>query len=689
MPAPAAILDLVARFRANLDSYKRGAVQRNPGPPRVHRPVLQSPGLGRRQRAGLRRGLQGRDPRGRHQGRRRHQGARLLLPHRRHPQVLRRGQEALGRHQRGRAPGLPAPPLRLDRQAAAQHPHRLRGVRGLRLPHQAGQGRQAVHGAGPLPDLTTTTPTAGTRSPASSPATPILKGSFDKYAESNKGKRGTAEVDAAFLEEIERWRELLAHNLALRNPGLSQRELNFAVQQTIDRIIFLRICEDRGIEPYGTLLGAAQRRRGLPAPAASCFRQRGRALQLRPVPLRDGERGRGDAPDTLTLALAHRRQGAQGHPQAASTIPTAPTSSPCCRPTSWARSTSSSWARSSASRRATRRRWRRSRRCARPAASSTPPPTSSIHRAPDLGKLLAGLTLRQVAGMAPRTGARRRPAGAGHGVRLRLFPARRLPVPAGLVPGPVPGRWSRRGRQAKVGDGPQPASLPEQPRRVAADHRRAQAHPAGPHLRRGHRPAGRGGDQALAAAQGAGGRGRADPRPAACPVPRARPARPEPQHQVRQLADRAGLLRASRWRCWTTRRRCASTSSTGRPSSRRCLRTGGFDVVIGNPPYIRIQMLKEWAPLEVEYYKGRYRAAGKGNYDIYVVFVEKALSLLNERGRMGFILPHKFLGDRLWAASSRRLLLNGRRLSTLVDSATNRYSRPSDNLYLSVVFVGK
>jgi hypothetical protein len=83
----------------------------------------------------------------------------------------------------------------------------------------------------------------------------ILKGSFDQYAESHKAKRGTTEVDAAFLEEIERWRELLARNLALRNPGLSARELNFAVQQTIDRIIFLRICEDRGIEPYGELMG--------------------------------------------------------------------------------------------------------------------------------------------------------------------------------------------------------------------------------------------------------------------------------------------------------------------------------------------------------------------------------------------------------------------------------------------------
>jgi hypothetical protein len=81
----------------------------------------------------------------------------------------------------------------------------------------------------------------------------VLKGSFDQFAESARQKRGTSEVDVAFLEEIQSWREALARNLALRNPNLTTRELNFAVQQTIDRIVFLRICEDRGIEPYGQL----------------------------------------------------------------------------------------------------------------------------------------------------------------------------------------------------------------------------------------------------------------------------------------------------------------------------------------------------------------------------------------------------------------------------------------------------
>jgi type I restriction-modification system DNA methylase subunit/predicted type IV restriction endonuclease len=82
----------------------------------------------------------------------------------------------------------------------------------------------------------------------------ILKGSFDKYAESNKTKRGTAEVDSAFLAEIESWREMLARNIALRN-SLTVRELNDSVQRIIDGVIFLRIAEDRGIEDYGALRG--------------------------------------------------------------------------------------------------------------------------------------------------------------------------------------------------------------------------------------------------------------------------------------------------------------------------------------------------------------------------------------------------------------------------------------------------
>ena len=81
----------------------------------------------------------------------------------------------------------------------------------------------------------------------------VRKGSFAKYAEGMKGKKGTADVDDAFLQEIERWRELLAKNIALRNKDIDIAGLNYAVQMTIDRIVFLRICEERGIEPENQL----------------------------------------------------------------------------------------------------------------------------------------------------------------------------------------------------------------------------------------------------------------------------------------------------------------------------------------------------------------------------------------------------------------------------------------------------
>jgi predicted type IV restriction endonuclease len=82
----------------------------------------------------------------------------------------------------------------------------------------------------------------------------VQGGSLDRYVQETRRKRGSSEVDAELLKEIEGWRDALARNIALRNPALSVHELNFAVQRAIDRVIFLRMCEDRGIEEYGRLL---------------------------------------------------------------------------------------------------------------------------------------------------------------------------------------------------------------------------------------------------------------------------------------------------------------------------------------------------------------------------------------------------------------------------------------------------
>lgn len=80
----------------------------------------------------------------------------------------------------------------------------------------------------------------------------VLQGEYDKFAEGGTRVKGT-EVDDAFLREIEGWRDSLARNIALRNSRLSGGELNYSVQKIIDRIIFLRICEGRGIEEFKEL----------------------------------------------------------------------------------------------------------------------------------------------------------------------------------------------------------------------------------------------------------------------------------------------------------------------------------------------------------------------------------------------------------------------------------------------------
>lgn len=81
----------------------------------------------------------------------------------------------------------------------------------------------------------------------------VLKGSFDRYIQSDTAKKGTATVDKEFLESLDKWRTYLATTISLRNKNLDEDEINYVVQLTIDRLIFLRIAEDRGVEPYGQL----------------------------------------------------------------------------------------------------------------------------------------------------------------------------------------------------------------------------------------------------------------------------------------------------------------------------------------------------------------------------------------------------------------------------------------------------
>ena len=88
----------------------------------------------------------------------------------------------------------------------------------------------------------------------------------------------------------------------------------------------------------------------------------------------------------------------------------------------------------------------------------------------------------------------------------------------------------------------------------------------------------------------------------------------------------------------------------------------GFDAVIGNPPYVRIQELGRDVAAHC---RARY-ATAYGSFDVYVPFIERGLMLLRGEGRLGFIVPSTFrkldYGQRL-----RALLARERAVETIVD----------------------
>ncbi|RHW41946.1 endonuclease [Neobacillus notoginsengisoli] len=75
------------------------------------------------------------------------------------------------------------------------------------------------------------------------------------------------------------------------------------------------------------------------------------------------------------------------------------------------------------------------------------------------------------------------------------------------------------------------------------------------------------------------------------------------------------------------------------------MKSGGFDAIVGNPPYVRIQNMKRYSPEELKYYQSQdseYTVAKKDTVDKYFVFIERAINLLKPTGLLGYIVPHKF-----------------------------------------------
>lgn len=481
----------------------------------------------------------------------------------------------------------------------------------------------------------------------------VLKGSFDKYAESTKGKRGTTEVDDAFLAEIERWRELLARNIALRNPGIEQRAVNYSVQMTIDRLVFLRICEDRGIEFYGALQallnGGEVYSRLVQLYMRADNRYNSGLFHFK------AEKGQSDAPDMYTLGLTIDDKVLKDildslyYPKSPYEFSVLPADilghvyerflGKVIRLTAGGHAVVEE------------------KPEVKKAGGVFYTPTFIVEYIVKntLGVLLEGKKPGEVSVgrgaplrvLDPACGSGSFLLGAyqylldwyrdGYTAEAEKWTKGRSPVLVQVQGGDYRLTMAERKRillehiygvdidsQAvevtklslllKVLEGESEETLGKQ---LSLFQERALPN-LGQNIKCGNSLIG---PDFYAGQQSSF-------------------LDPEAQYRINAFD-------------WQKEFEAVFASS------------GGFDVVIGNPPYIRIQALKEWAPNEVEFYKQRYTAASKGNYDIYVVFVEKAFSLLNNDGQMGYILPHKFFNAK-YGEPLRALIADGKHLSKVV-----------------------
>jgi len=109
------------------------------------------------------------------------------------------------------------------------------------------------------------------------------------------------------------------------------------------------------------------------------------------------------------------------------------------------------------------------------------------------------------------------------------------------------------------------------------------------------------------------------------------------------------------------------------------LKNNKFDAIIGNPPYVRIQNMVRYISEEVKFYqsqKSSYIVAAKESPDKYYVFIQKALGLLNDRGYLGYIVPHKFF-----------ILKGGKSLRNFITS--NSYLSKISHFGVTQVFPGR
>jgi len=497
----------------------------------------------------------------------------------------------------------------------------------------------------------------------------VLKGSFDSYAEGMKTKKGTTEVDDAFLIEIERWRDLLAKNIAIRNPSLSVRELNYAVQMTIDRIVFLRICEDRGVERDEQLKEIASDK-GVYVNLCQLF-QRADARYNSGLFHFKAEKEQSSSADSLTLSLNVDDKVLQDilrnlyYPESPYVFREIPSDilgqvyerflGKVIRLTAGHQAKVEE------------------KPEVRKAGGVFYTPTFIVDNIVlnTVGKLLEGKTPKEVARLKfldPACGSGTFPLGAFQYLldwHLKYYAdAEHLPEKwaAGKNPAIYQVKDGYRLTTAKKKE-----ILLNNIFAVDIDAQAVEVTKLSLLLKvlEGESSETIGSQLAL--------------------------------FQERVLPDLGRNIKCGNSLIgydYFEGRMLVEQEERERVNAfdwkaefPQVFIQGGFDAVFGNPPYIRIQVLQETSSINVEYYKKTYQAASKGNYDIYVVFVEKALSLLNQNGRLGFILPHKFFNAQ-YGEPLRSLIANGKHLAKVVHFGDQQVFE-SATTYTCLMFLDK
>ena len=95
-----------------------------------------------------------------------------------------------------------------------------------------------------------------------------------------------------------------------------------------------------------------------------------------------------------------------------------------------------------------------------------------------------------------------------------------------------------------------------------------------------------------------------------------------------------------------------------------------FDVIVGNPPYMATEHMKQFTPLELPLYKKHFESSYK-QFDKYFLFIERGLNLLKPKGYFGYIVPSKFMkvgaGKKL-----RELLASKKSVEQIISFGANQ-----------------